>query len=54
MQNILISLFLLVFNPVFDVTPAELVSVLVTEMGSVPRPSAPAIENLLKNRVTGL
>ena len=43
-----------VFNPVFDVTPAELVSVLVTEMGSVPRPSAPAIENLLKNRVTGL
>lgn len=35
-------------NPVFDVTPAELVDALVTEKGIVERPNAAAIERLLE------
>ncbi len=34
-------------NPVFDITPADLVDVLVTEKGVVERPDAAAIEDLL-------
>lgn len=33
-------------NPAFDVTPAELVSGLITERGVVPHPDAPAIRRL--------
>ncbi len=35
------------WNPVFDVTPAEMVDVLVTERGVVHRPDAQGIEQLL-------
>lgn len=37
-------------NPVFDVTPAELVSALITEAGVVREPDAPKIRKLLKGR----
>lgn len=37
-----------VFNPAFDVTPAELVSGIVTEKGVVARPDAGKIRNLFK------
>jgi methylthioribose-1-phosphate isomerase len=37
-------------NPVFDVTPAELVSALITEAGVVREPDAPKIRELLKGR----
>lgn len=36
------------WNPVFDVTPAELIDVLVTERGALPNPDRAGIENLLK------
>ena len=36
------------WNPVFDVTPAEYVDVLVTERGAVERPDAAAIKALLR------
>ena len=36
------------WNPVFDVTPAELVSVIVTEAGIVEKPDEKGIGNLLK------
>jgi len=37
-----------VFNPAFDMTPAELVSGIVTEKGVVSRPDAAKIRNLFK------
>jgi methylthioribose-1-phosphate isomerase len=37
-----------VFNPAFDVTPAELVGAIVTEKGVVARPDASAIRKLFK------
>jgi len=36
-----------VYNPVFDVTPAELIDAIVTEKGVVERPSAAAIKQLM-------
>jgi methylthioribose-1-phosphate isomerase len=36
------------FNPVFDVTPAELVSVLVTERGAIEAPDREKISHLLR------
>ena len=43
-----------VFNPVFDVTPAKLVSVLVTEKGCIENPSLSAIASLFRKRITDL
>jgi methylthioribose-1-phosphate isomerase len=40
------------WNPVFDVTPAELVDVLVTERGIVHRPNAAKLVALIKNGAT--
>jgi methylthioribose-1-phosphate isomerase len=37
-----------VANPAFDVTPAELVSALVTEKGVVERPDASEIRSLFE------
>ncbi len=39
-----------VWNPVFDVTPAELVDVLITECGAVEKPSAAKIAQLFTNK----
>jgi len=36
------------YNPVFDVTPAELIDVLVTEKGAIERPQRDAIAAMLK------
>lgn len=36
------------YNPVFDVTPAELVSVLVTERGVIEAPDSEKISRLLR------
>ena len=36
-------------NPVFDVTPADLIDVLVTERGALPRPDARSLAALLAN-----
>lgn len=36
-----------VFNPVFDVTPADLVDVIVTERGVVERPDTAKIAQLI-------
>ncbi|MGH8513654.1 MAG: S-methyl-5-thioribose-1-phosphate isomerase, partial [Gammaproteobacteria bacterium] len=36
-----------VWNPVFDVTPAELIDVLVTEQGAIERPDAVSLSGLL-------
>jgi len=36
-----------VFNPVFDVTPAELIDVIVTEAGVVERPDRAALQSLM-------
>jgi methylthioribose-1-phosphate isomerase len=38
-----------VANPVFDVTPAELVTALITERGVVPEPDTAKIDALMKN-----
>ncbi|MBR0343851.1 MAG: S-methyl-5-thioribose-1-phosphate isomerase, partial [Rudaea sp.] len=35
------------WNPVFDVTPAELIDVIVTERGSIERPNAAQMQDLL-------
>jgi methylthioribose-1-phosphate isomerase len=32
------------WNPVFDVTPAELITAIVTERGVIERPNAPVME----------
>ena len=37
-----------VWNPVFDITPAELVTALVTEKGAVKHPTADKIRNLMR------
>ncbi|MGR9107861.1 MAG: S-methyl-5-thioribose-1-phosphate isomerase, partial [Gammaproteobacteria bacterium] len=37
------------WNPVFDVTPSELIDVLVTERGSLSRPDRAGIEKLLES-----
>jgi methylthioribose-1-phosphate isomerase len=39
-----------VWNPVFDVTPAELVNAIVTEKGVVLSPNEKKIENMMSNR----
>ena len=39
-----------VWNPVFDVTPAELVDVLITERGAVEKPSASKIAQLFASK----
>ncbi|MNP80771.1 Methylthioribose-1-phosphate isomerase [compost metagenome] len=36
-----------VFNPVFDVTPADLIDVIVTERGIVERPDAVKLAQLV-------
>jgi methylthioribose-1-phosphate isomerase len=41
-----------VYNPAFDVTPAELVSALITEHGIVERPSSAALAGLAKATTT--
>jgi len=38
------------FNPVFDVTPADLIDVLITERGIIERPSATKIAALMSRR----
>lgn len=38
-----------VFNPVFDVTPADLIDVIVTEKGIVERPNAEKMASLMNN-----
>ncbi|MEB2327273.1 MAG: S-methyl-5-thioribose-1-phosphate isomerase [Pseudomonas sp.] len=38
------------FNPVFDITPADLIDAIVTEKGVIERPSAAGIEALLSRR----
>ena len=35
------------WNPVFDVTPAELIDVIVTEKGSVEKPNTASMRRLL-------
>jgi len=35
-------------NPVFDVTPAELITGLITEKGVIPAPDAAKIKTLLE------
>ena len=42
------------WNPVFDITPAGLVDVLVTERGVVHRPDRVGIEKLLRSSPTGV
>jgi len=37
-------------NPAFDVTPAALITALITERGVVPRPDQAAIADLLESR----
>ncbi|MDW3095278.1 MAG: S-methyl-5-thioribose-1-phosphate isomerase [Gammaproteobacteria bacterium] len=39
-----------VWNPVFDVTPAELIDVLITERGAVEKPSVSKIAQLFANK----
>ena len=39
-----------VWNPVFDVTPAELVDVLITERGAVENPSTSKIARLFSKQ----
>lgn len=36
------------WNPVFDVTPADLIDVIVTEHGCIERPDAPRVQTLLR------
>jgi methylthioribose-1-phosphate isomerase len=36
------------FNPAFDITPAELITAIVTEEGALRRPFGPAIESALE------
>ena len=38
-----------VFNPAFDVTPAELITAIITDRGVIENPCQQAIESLLKN-----